>query len=55
MRRRKLLLTLAGLAVVVAVGAVALWPGSGAEARIALSNVSRIHSGTDSDHRIKPG
>jgi hypothetical protein len=44
MRRRKLLVVLAGLAVVVAVGAVVLWP-RGEPDRITQANFDRIHEG----------
>jgi hypothetical protein len=42
MRRRKLLVALAGLAVVVAVGVVVLWPP---EDRITEANLERIKEG----------
>jgi hypothetical protein len=47
MRRRKLLVVLAGLVVLVAVGVVALWPG---QSHVTEENFSRIRKGsTDSE------
>jgi hypothetical protein len=43
MRRRKLLVALAGLAVVVAVGVVVLWPG---QSHVTEENFSRIRQGS---------
>jgi hypothetical protein len=45
MRRRKLLVALAGLAVVVAAGAVALWPRTDPASRIMQRNFERIKPG----------